>query len=470
MRVLISIGFLSFISMGWLGAQTAHYWSQQYGNRSLLLGGAVIGSVDDIGAVYYNPGFLVFQENAESFVITAKVLQFTSVRMDNGLGEDIDLEKNQLGNSSGLVAGTFRLNFLPQSRFAYVALTRHSRTIDLRYRNQQSFDILPMNPGVEDFTSDIVLNLDGTEIWGGIAWSHPLGEHLSMGISNYMAVSHIHSLLNIDLNAQGVDQDVMVLNRIRNYDYLHFGMIFKGGLALKYPKFTAGLVITPPKINIFGRGYMYTKTVVAGTQTGYVNFEEDFYESGYQQDIPVVLKSPWAIGAGAGYALQKFSFHLSTEWFSKVDKYTVMEPEVFIGQSSGEAVINRVVDELYMVINAGLGIKYQLNENYDLYMGFSTDFSAASPDSKTFADLESEIYNSSNQANFYHFSGGTVFNLNRLHITLGLAYNYGIDYLEPPVELPDSQVLSENESSPTSLKISNWRLLLGFAIDPDRGK
>ena len=210
---------------------------------------------------------------------------------------------------------------------------------------------------------------------------------------------------------------------------------------------------------------MYTNSILAGTGPGYTEADEDYYESGYQESLPVRIKSPWAIGAGAGYNLGRFNFHLSCEWFSAVDKYTVMEPEVFIGQSSGEPVINNVVDELVPVFNAGLGMKISLTENHDLYMGFSTDFSAASTDSKTFTDLEREIYNSSNKANFYHFSGGTVFDINRLHITLGVAYNYGIDYLDP-VDLPDGEITAAGDDAPTSLKISNWRMLLGFAIDP----
>jgi hypothetical protein len=143
-----------------------------------------------------------------------------------------------------------------------------------------------------------------------------------------------------------------------------------------------------------------------------------------------------------------------------------MEPEVFIGQTSGEQVINNIVDELQTVVNAGLGIKYNLNKNHDLYMGFSTDFSAASPDSKTFTDLASEIYNSSMQANFYHFSGGTVLEFKSLYLTLGLAYNYGIDYLTPPVELPDGQIRLNNSEETATLKVSTWKLILGFAIKP----
>jgi hypothetical protein len=466
LHTLLVTLLLVFLPAGHLLSQSSHYWTQQYGNETLLLGGAVIGSVTDLGAVYYNPGFLALQDGQSSFVLTAKLLQFTNVRMEDGLGQDIDLEKNNLRSSSGLVAGIFKLNFLPGSHFAYTALTKRAQHIDLVYKNHTSLDVLQVYPGTEDFTSDIVLNLDGDEVWGGIAWSHPLNAHTSIGIGNYMAVSYTYSLLNIDLNALTSDMHVVTLSRVRQYDYLNFGMIWKFGLALKYPNFSAGLSITAPKINIYGTGFMYSQGIFAGTGPEYTESEEDYFESGHQKSIPVVLKSPLSIGLGAGYSVYKFTIHISGEWFNKVDKYTVMEPEVFIGQTTGEPVINNIVDELQMVVNAGMGIKYDLTENYDLYMGFSTDFSAASPHSKAFTDLDSEIYNSSMQANIYHFSGGTVFEFNRFHLTLGMAYNYGIDYLAPPVELPDNQVRANASEKTTTLKISNWKLLIGFAIKP----
>ena len=37
-------------------AQDAHYWSQQYGTRSELLSGAVVGSPQDLSTTFYNPG------------------------------------------------------------------------------------------------------------------------------------------------------------------------------------------------------------------------------------------------------------------------------------------------------------------------------------------------------------------------------------------------------------------------------
>ncbi|MCK5573886.1 MAG: hypothetical protein KAJ12_14040, partial [Bacteroidetes bacterium] len=39
-------------------AQDSHYWNLHYGTQSTLLGGAVIGSVADLSAAFYNPGWL----------------------------------------------------------------------------------------------------------------------------------------------------------------------------------------------------------------------------------------------------------------------------------------------------------------------------------------------------------------------------------------------------------------------------
>ncbi|MGL1885106.1 MAG: hypothetical protein OCD76_01230, partial [Reichenbachiella sp.] len=273
----------------------------------------------------------------------------------------------------------------------------------------------------------------------------------------------------IDLVAMTQDQQVIPFNTIRQFDYINFGMIWKLGFAIQYPKFSAGINITAPKINIAGSGFMYSQRVFSGLDSNDPSGNEDYFESDYQKNLPAKLKSPFSVAVGTGLNFNKINLNLSAEWFHSVSKYTVMKPEPFIGQSTGEPVINNIVDELVSVVNTGIGLKYDLNDNYDLYVGFSTDFSAASPDSKKFTDLNEEIYNSSMKANMYNFSGGTVFEFNRIYLTLGMAYNYGIDYIQTPVNLPTSsnnEVFDPNEQS--TLKINTWKLLLGFAIKPSK--
>jgi hypothetical protein len=48
--------FLIAALPGAAAAQDAQYWTYQYGTRANLLGGAVVGSVVDVSATYYNPG------------------------------------------------------------------------------------------------------------------------------------------------------------------------------------------------------------------------------------------------------------------------------------------------------------------------------------------------------------------------------------------------------------------------------
>lgn len=64
-------------------AQDTNYWSNQYGPRSMLLGGAVIGSVTDMSATYYNPGALGYIENPE-LLLSANTYQIETLGVKDG--------------------------------------------------------------------------------------------------------------------------------------------------------------------------------------------------------------------------------------------------------------------------------------------------------------------------------------------------------------------------------------------------
>ena len=60
MKPQIFIFFFCFIFS--VNAQT-NYKYENFGNRSILLNGNVTGSVDDLGATYYNPARLALVED-----------------------------------------------------------------------------------------------------------------------------------------------------------------------------------------------------------------------------------------------------------------------------------------------------------------------------------------------------------------------------------------------------------------------
>ncbi len=89
----------------YLIAQDAHYWTEQFGNRSMLLSGSVIGSVEDLGTVFYNPSRLA-SEQTSSFLISAKALQLVTIKVKDGIGK-ADLSNNRFGSTPTLIAGSF---------------------------------------------------------------------------------------------------------------------------------------------------------------------------------------------------------------------------------------------------------------------------------------------------------------------------------------------------------------------------
>jgi len=464
MKKIFTFIIYSFIVITSSYSQNSHYWTLQYGNKTLLLSGAVTGSVTDLGSVYYNPGFLALQENPV-FAVTAKLLQFTNTRLENGFGDDINLSKNKLKNAPNLIAGVINLKFLPKHKFAYSYLTRRATDINFTYRSQDITDALPNYAGKEHLNSEITWTEKNIEQWAGFTWSYPLNENMSIGISNFFAISISNSTLDVNLSAMADDNHIVSFNKKQQLDFTNYGTLFKIGYAIDYPKFSAGITVTTPKINIGGNGSYSTKKIFVGADTNYTKLNDDIYETNIQENLPSKLKSPLSIAIGAGFKLKKLTIHISGEWFNSVKKYTVINPNSFTGQSSGKEINTTIVEELYSVTNGGIAFEYNLHNNLHLYCGFSTDFSASPTNPSLFFELTPEIYYSTYQSDIYNFSGGVGFKIKRIDITLGMSYNYSNDNISRPINLPDNNNKAVFEDDNYAiLQNKTWKLLFGIAF------
>lgn len=124
-----AVGSLSIAAPA--AAQDSHYWTLQYGPRSSLLGGAVIGSVDDVSATFYNPGALSLASDV-AFAVSADVFEVTGVILEGGGGEGVDLGNAKSGLRPSMIAGTIKQGLLGGGGIlAYSALTRARGTQDL---------------------------------------------------------------------------------------------------------------------------------------------------------------------------------------------------------------------------------------------------------------------------------------------------------------------------------------------------
>ena len=175
-----------------------------------------------------------------------------------------------------------------------------------------------------------------------------------------------------------------------------------------------GLSLTTPSINLFGSG---SASVLASRAN--IDSLQGIYpdlSSNYQDELPTYYKSPLSLGFGAAYYWRNTVLYFSAEWFNNVNNFLVMEPESFVGQSTGEVYNYNINYSLRSVFNFGFGIKYLFNENFIYYGGIITDKTAYNPDSQNPFVLSTW--------DIIHIRSGAEFKFYNMSITLGLGYGY----------------------------------------------
>ena len=161
-------------------AQDSHYWTLQYGPRSSLLGGAVIGSVDDVSATFYNPGALSLASDV-AFAVSADVFEVTGVILEDGGGAGVNLGNAKSGLRPSMIAGTIKKGLLGGGGIlAYSALTRARGTQDLAGFALLSGEDLPPELDLKDAVGGVAFTGRFNDFWGGLTYSQALGEHFGL--------------------------------------------------------------------------------------------------------------------------------------------------------------------------------------------------------------------------------------------------------------------------------------------------
>jgi hypothetical protein len=462
LKIVCILMVLTFLQVR---AQDGHYWTENYGNKSMLLSGTINASVNDLGAVYYNPGRLGQIENP-AFVINAKVYEWRTLKVEDGVDEGVDLSKSNFGGAPNLVAGTFSLPFLENHKFAYSFLTRQRTEADFFIRVEEEGDVVEVMPGNEIFNGKFNFKENLKEEWIGLTWSYPFTEKFSAGLSTFLSVLNKSNGLMLNMNALGETNNVATLMIDRQYSYENYGMVWKMGMALDLAKVNLGMTITTPRANFQGKGNTLFEDYLVGVDTTGDGSIDDGYIFNIQNGLNARYRYPWAIGFGMGIHFKKAILHLSAEWFDKVHRYEIMRTDPFIGQSTGDTLSFALVDELDPVINFGIGLEYDISEKFSLYASFASDYSAVSSNITRFAELEEEASNSAFQMDFYKFGGGFAINTKAVEITIGVTYTGADQEFRRPIDFPE-----EGEEDPVfdsddtaTLKFSQWRFVLGFSF------
>lgn len=459
MRTIFAFLMLVFISFSNFSyGQSGYHWSENFGNKSVLLSGTVNASVEDLGAVFYNPGRLGLIENP-AFVISAKVYEWRKLSVENGVDEGVDLNTDTFGGAPNLVAGTFRLPFLKGHRFAYSFLTRNRDKIDFYVRVEKEGDVVESLPGQELFNGKFNFISDFSDEWIGLTWNPPTSKSLSFGLSTFVSGLRKSTLVGVDMNAINEDNKSAYYSQNRMYSYDSYGVLWKAGLAWQLEKLSLGLTLTTPRINITGKGSTLMEDYLIGIDTTGDGNDNDIFIFNQQDVSSVQYKSPWAIGFGVGIPFNKGIIHLSGEWYSSIPNYKIMEIQPFIGQSSGDTIRFSLSDELQSVLNFGIGGEMRFSEKVTAYASIATDFTAVPNEVTRFSELENATSNSVLQADFIQFGGGLSILTKALELTIGATYKGASQEFEQTIDFPpnDSEVNS-------TFNFSQWRFIVGFSF------
>jgi hypothetical protein len=453
---LFFIFFIVIFCANFISSQDTHYWNIQYGTRSTLLGGAVIGSVSDLSATYYNPGAVALFEDAE-FILSARIYQFETITVEDGTGKGRDLKYSTVVPSPSFVAFDINFDFLGQDRLALSIFTRQKMDFEFQTRLIDSLDILEGFPGKENIAGGISIGKKIEEDWGGLTYSSKASEIIGFGLTGYLAYRNQRSSLQTIIQVLSSEGDIASYTDVDNYRYDNFRALLKGGVGINLEPLTMGLTITSPSINISGTGSVDTHFFLSGTDTTNNGTDDNQFQSNYQDEVESQYRSSWAIGIGGGYRLGKYKFHFSAEWYDAVDKYFVLDTEPFLAQQPGEIITNDLTHELKSIVNYGFGIDFFSSENLILSGSFVTDFTARVP--------ETETNHSVSTWNIYHISGGATFKVGNSDLTLGLEYAFGSKNIEQVIDINDPRNRKDPDiESNSTVNSSRIKLLIGLIM------
>ncbi len=435
-------------------AQSTNYWSNQFGNRARLLGGSVVGSVEDLSAVYYNPGVLALLDDPQ-FLLAGNVYQLTSLSVQDGLGQGRDIGSSRLVGVAPLFAGRLRLGFLGKHRLAYTFLTRQSVDLRLEERSPLGGEDLFGIADLRFTTGDVRLEQSLGEYWAGLSWSYPLTEHIGIGVTPFVAVRR--QKVRQQLEVQGLGESGLsgMAFQSREFYFRHARLLAKLGVGADYGTWRFGMSLTTPGlVSALGRGQSGVDSTLVTQGTAPSQVITDF-----QEGLAATYRSPWSVAAGASRSFfGDTRLHLSAEWFAPVSEYRILDAAPVTAQSTGEELNTDVTLRLDDVLNVGVGLEHRYSEVLNLYLSFSTDFSAARPSTNVSTALSGW--------DLYHFASGASFQVARYDVTLGGIFAFGDLTTPRTLEFIPGDAISRRLEPPGSARLEYYRftLVLGLSI------
>jgi hypothetical protein len=426
-------------------AQDTHYWSIQYGPVGQLVGGQLIGGVNDLSATFYNPGALALR-NESSYLLSTESFQWETLSSDPLTSPALlDLSSSNFGTAPSLLAGSLPQWLGPDTHLAWSFLTRQRLDVRLGQRVPN-----PLASNFAQSAAETYFDQDAKEDWAGLTFATAVSDSWGLGLTWY-GVYRGQRVRN-ELSVQAVDgeRSAAILG-VTDFEYSHYRTLAKLGLAWQGDTWKAGLSITTPSLGAFGSGKAAVTVSIAGVDTDRDgDSDAPTLAAGAAEDLDSDYKSSWAVGVGASRLYGRTRVYASAEWFAPVERFSVIE------LPGDAATAGRLTQELGNVLNVGLGAEHVFTDDVSVYGAFHTDFSASVGSARVNASVS--------DWDLYHLSGGVSFRMGENRFTLGASWATGqtqrmLDTAIPPESFPDARLGSE-----VDIHYSKLTFLLGFVF------
>ena len=465
--------------MGWLllyghpfltRAQDDHYWAQQYGATGTLMGGAMVGGVNDNSAIFYNPAALAFINNT-SLSVDANVYRMDKIRISDGAGKGTNLNSAQLSVYPQILAGMINLVKSDRFRFSYTMLTRNHANVlmNTRYTGIAS-EADPDNPnqpalnfvGVYDYINQL------NELWFGMGVAYKVTDKLGFGITfyasyrgqSYQLTNYVQEIENLDTN-----QVFSTQTNDEAISYNTFRLLIKTGLAYRTGPWKLGLTLTTPSVNQYGKGSVQRENSIITVSENPLDMADNFLIMDRKTDVKATYKHPLSIAFGAEYQSAKTRLAITAEYFFRIGVYHLLEPDsnpfvyppAYLDSANYRPMIDNylhVENAARPVLNVGIGFSQVIYKKLTLLLGASTDFSSYDK-----PDEASEMLHGFGNFDIYHVSTGLMYQRQKQAISVGFSYAFTTAHQVPPYT-----VINQTDDFTANARISaySYSVVLGY--------
>ncbi|MDX2359321.1 MAG: hypothetical protein QNK23_00850 [Crocinitomicaceae bacterium] len=417
-------------------SQDYHHWSEHFGARASLLGGAATAGLGDNATSYYNPAAMAFVENP-SLSISVSAYRMRMLKAENALGKGLDLEENQFSTMPNLIAGVMAFDKHPKIRLGYSVLTRRSFNSNFDFLHESDQELIAGFAGPERFVYSYNLHHQLMEYWAGIGISYQVSEGFSIGLSHFGIYRDVKYSTAFGINVLPQDisaLEIYELSSSQSFNYYNVKGVFKPSIALSVENFKFGISYTTPSFNMFGGGQAFREIKAINAYSIIPNAYLDIEIIDRVDGIKVRHKEFGSLAFGVSWRLgKKVWLHITNETYFGGKEYYIFDvdekPSVYPDVWSEEQLEYEVLggqnflsltEQTEARTNFGLGLEAKLAKRWDLYLGARTDFLYNEIPKEANNDV---MFVSTSSWNLLHFSLGLVYLTKKnKRYTVGLEY------------------------------------------------